>query len=394
MAKRMNTASRRRKTSRSSLLGTILIGVIILILYGTGVITPEDLGIEESTPVPATQIANAPQPPPGAAWYAVYFTTPINSNDEAAHHGSPLEQALIQHIDEAKSTIDAALFEINAPDTTAAFIRALERGVRVRFIFDDEHALEDPETTAQEIIAAGAEYRSDERSALMHNKFVVFDNQAVWTGATNLTRNGIYNNNNNAIYIQSADLAANYAFEFEELFTKGKFTRDADEDPIPYRVLNINGTQVETYFSPEDGDRIEARLGELINGAQRSIYVMAFAFTVDSLGEALIERAKAGVTVQGVFETTGSLQGVMKPLGCANIPVRQDGNPSIMHHKVFIFDERTVAMGSFNFSNNAINSNSENMLILDNPDIAAQYLAEFQRVFAQGSPPDASELDC
>jgi phosphatidylserine/phosphatidylglycerophosphate/cardiolipin synthase-like enzyme len=50
---------------------------------------------------------------------------------------------------------------------------------------------------------------------------------------------------------------------------------------------------------------------------------------------------------------------------------------------VFIIDGKTVVTGSFNFSSNANENNDENLLIIDSPELAAQYAAEFERVYAQ-----------
>ena len=60
----------------------------------------------------------------------------------------------------------------------------------------------------------------------------------------------------------------------------------------------------------------------------------------------------------------------------------QDGNQYNLHSKVFIIDEAVVVMGSYNFSNNAEDSNDENVLIIHNADIAAAYYAEWQKVWA------------
>ena len=326
-----------------------------------------------------------------ADWYRVYFTQPINSNRSAAHTGAFIEQSLIFLIDNTQSTIDAALFEIDAPDTTAALIRALRRGVQVRLVLDNEHALEDPGSTVQQIIDAGATFRSDNRSALMHNKYFIFDSTTIWTGATNVTRNGIYNNNNNAILIRAPQLVANFQADFNKLFVDGLFNRNSTR-AIPNRTFTIQGTRIETYFSPGDGRTAEARILELINGARSSIRVMAFSFTLRDLGQAMITRLQAGVSVEGLFETTGSLQGQMKPLGCAGAGVRQDSNPSIMHHKVIIIDDQIVVVGSFNFSNSAIENNNENLLIIQNAEIAAAYTREFRTLFDAGRVP--ANLGC
>jgi phosphatidylserine/phosphatidylglycerophosphate/cardiolipin synthase-like enzyme len=131
-------------------------------------------------------------------------------------------------------------------------------------------------------------------------------------------------------------------------------------------------------------------LTALLNQAQQNIRFMAFSFTHDKIGQAVKDRAKAGVMVQGVFETRGSETeysefGQMKN---QKLDVWQDGNPYTLHHKVFIIDEKMVALGSFNFSSNADEANDENMLVIHNAEIARQFLEEFNRVYqlAQNPP--------
>jgi phosphatidylserine/phosphatidylglycerophosphate/cardiolipin synthase-like enzyme len=46
-----------------------------------------------------------------------------------------------------------------------------------------------------------------------------------------------------------------------------------------------------------------------------------------------------------------------------------------------------VITGSLNFSTNAEESNDENVIIIDNPDIAKLYLQDFERVWALASDP-------
>ncbi|MCL6441703.1 MAG: FAM83 family protein, partial [Thermoleophilum sp.] len=62
------------------------------------------------------------------------------------------------------------------------------------------------------------------------------------------------------------------------------------------------------------------------------------------------------------------------------VDVLQDGNRYLMHHKVIIIDERTVVFGSYNFSASA-QENNENCLIVDSPELARQFVAEFNRVY-------------
>jgi phosphatidylserine/phosphatidylglycerophosphate/cardiolipin synthase-like enzyme len=91
------------------------------------------------------------------------------------------------------------------------------------------------------------------------------------------------------------------------------------------------------------------------------------------------------VLVEGVFESRGAESEYSQygPLRDAGLQVWKDGNPAVMHHKVIIIDRAIVIMGSFNYSASADESNDENLLIIYDPQIAAQYLEEFDRVVAE-----------
>ena len=325
-------------------------------------------------------------------WYDLYFTEPINEDNWALHTGSAVETALIDAINGAQQSIYGALFELNMESITQALIAAERRGVDVKLVFDDLHAIQDEESTVEELDGI-IEYHSDNRSALMHHKFLVFDEARVWMGAMNFTHNGIYNNNNNAVLIRSTLLAQNYLAEFREMYDDGVFTRRGDTRQTPNPRLNIDGTLIETFFSPEDGTAIENRLEELIRESDDSIRVMAFVLTLNRLGNALIVEHNAGVDVQAIFEARGSNQGQMVPMGCAGIPVKTDGNPNTFHHKVMIFDGEIVAFGSFNFSASARDDNSENMIIVHNAAFAQAFINEFNKRFNDPEA-DIPNLSC
>jgi phosphatidylserine/phosphatidylglycerophosphate/cardiolipin synthase-like enzyme len=156
----------------------------------------------------------------------------------------------------------------------------------------------------------------------------------------------------------------------------------------PNPRLSIGGTRVETYFSPQDD--VAERLIALVDGeAQRHLYFMAFSYTHDGLGQSMVRRAQAGATVQGVFETTGSNTTYSEygRLKQAGLDVYQDGNPWVMHHKVLVLDERTVVLGSFNFSEGADRSNDENVMVVEDPRLAQAYKTEYDRVLALAKNP-------
>lgn len=325
----------------------------------------------------------------GAAklFWQVYFTAPTGSRDTSTYFGG-IDLAVQQAIAATTQTLDIAAFEFNNRVITDAVLDAVRRGVRVRVVTDDDNGIGADDTTLGELTAAGIRIVADNRSALMHNKFMILDGLTVITGSYNFTVNGTYRNNNNTLFMRSPRIAAVYQAEFNEMYQLGRFGPTGSL-PTSDNILTIDGDSVEIYFSPDDD--VLGRIITAIGSARRSIRFMSFSFTEDSLGDAIVNRINQNhsVTVRGIFETTGSETqfSEMKKLFCAGLQVRQDGNPFVLHHKVIVIDSQTVLTGSFNFSANATNSNDENLVVVQDADLAAQYLEEFDRRWAEARTP-------
>ncbi|MFN2123019.1 MAG: phospholipase D-like domain-containing protein [Candidatus Promineifilaceae bacterium] len=328
-------------------------------------------------------------------WYDVYFIDPPQTYD-TDHLTGEAPEALLALIENAQDTIHVAAFEFNLTPIAEALIAAQQRGVDVRWYTDDEHGLDADEDEGhgqfQLMAEAGIPVRADERQGLMHNKFIIFDKEIVWTGSTNLTRNGMFKNNNNTLVIHDPVIARRYEKEFTELW-KGKSSSER-RSPIWLQTTMIEDTPVLVLFAPEDNAMEE--LLPLIRQARNSIHFMTFAFTHDEMGEELVRQARQGVDVRGVFEARNASDkhSEIHRLYCNDIPVREDGNSANMHHKVFIIDDLIVVTGSYNFSNNSENTNDENLVFLNNSAVAALYEEEFAKVWQQGNAPPQSDIVC
>ena len=312
---------------------------------------------------------------PSAGWYQVYFTDPRYPDRDSDHHDG-IDEYLVQLIAGAQQSVDVAAYELDLDSVADALLQAKGRGVAVRFVTDSDNA---DEEAVRRLEGGGVPVVGDGRGAIMHDKFVVVDGRYVWTGSWNLTVNCTYRNNNNAILIDSPDLARNYQAEFAEMFEQHRFGPKSPAD-TPSPQVTVHGTPLESYFAPED--HVEGRIVAVLRQARKSIRFLAFSFTSQDLGQALIERARAGVAVSGVVEKRGSEEeyAQLAPMRQAGLDVLTDGNPYVMHHKVFIVDEEIVITGSYNSTKSADRDNDENILIIHNPDIARQYLGEFERV--------------
>jgi phosphatidylserine/phosphatidylglycerophosphate/cardiolipin synthase-like enzyme len=234
----------------------------------------------------------------------------------------------------------------------------------------------------------------DQRSALMHHKFVVIDDTTVITGAWNFAERDTFRHNNNTVIFNSPRLARNFTNEFEKMFVARRFGPTKPKD-VPNPTVEQSGTRVQTRFASEQ--EVVPDIVDQIETAQSSIAFMAFSFTQDDIGAALEQRRREGVGIWGVVESTGSetqfsefsrLKALQPAAprppfpGCEpGPPVVQDGNPFLMHHKVIVIDQRTVIFGSFNFTANAADDNDEALLIVEDDALAQQFLAEFCRVY-------------
>lgn len=392
----------RRTLALAAILAVLLVGLAVFLLArdsaelgGGPADQPERRASQAgraspvATPVAAVGGAGPAQSARGD-WWEVAFTDPKYPDLPANHRGG-LDQRLVELLDRATTSIDLAIYDFDLDDVAQALARAAQRRVRVRMVTDTDTL----ENTRDEAIqaafarvrAAGIPIVDDQRQDIMHDKFVVVDAEWVLTGSWNFTDGDTYHLNNNQFIARSRELAANYTAEFEQMFVQRRFG-GSKTTVAPHPRFSIGGTAVENYFAP--ADHVADRLVEAINRRSRaSLYFLAFSFTHDGLGQAMISRARDGATVQGVFETTGSNTpasefGKLKREG---LDVYQDGNPWVMHHKVIIMDEQSVAFGSFNFSANADRGNDENLLIVDDARLAQAFKAEYDRVLTLARNP-------
>ena len=146
---------------------------------------------------------------------------------------------------------------------------------------------------------------------------------------------------------------------------------------------------IEVGFSPEGS--AERLVEKTIDTAQRSIRLAAYSFTSPEVGRGLINAKSRGVDVAVVADAKANISEggkgthALSALVTAGIPVRVVSVYPIHHDKFIVTDGSNVQTGSFNYSRAAAERNSENaLLIRNNPDIAARYLAHWQDRWAKG----------
>jgi phosphatidylserine/phosphatidylglycerophosphate/cardiolipin synthase-like enzyme len=328
------------------------------------------------------------QPEPQPVAIRAFFTTPALVYPDAPQQRpvSPLLGAVLADLDLARASVDLASFDFDIPAMTDALLHAAARGVVVRLVVDSEN-LDTPEVSEQtgRLQRAGIAVHFDRREPFMHNKFVVVDGAVAWMGSWNVTDNDTWRNNNQMLRFASREIAADYTNEFEQLFA-GRFGT-SKRSATPYPRVRFGSSSVEVYFSPEDG--VATYVLQRLAAAKKSIHFMTFSYTSSAIADAMVAQVQAGRAVRGVFErqNAGGTGSAFSRLRQGGVDVLEDGNCYILHHKVIVIDARTVITGSYNFTNSAERDNDENLVIVDDPNLARVYLDEFQRVYAQAQAP-------
>jgi len=134
----------------------------------------------------------------------------------------------------------------------------------------------------------------------------------------------------------------------------------------------------EVCFTP--GQNCTKVIVKTLSQAKTSIYVQAYSFTSAPIAKALLDAHKRGVHVEVILDksnVTAKYSAAVFLLN-QNILTFIDSQHAISHNKVMIIDEETVITGSFNFTKAAQQKNAENVLVINDKELAAKYLENWQ----------------
>ena len=160
--------------------------------------------------------------------------------------------------------------------------------------------------------------------------------------------------------------------------------------PIGCAVRQPAGTPsppIEVAFSPEAG--AEVLVLKVINSARQTIHLAGYSFTSPVVVRNLIDAKRRGVDVKVLLDDKGNRGqasvAAMNLIVGAGIPLRVVSAYAIHHDKYIVVDGKHTETGSFNFSQAAAKSNSENVVVVwDNRAVAERYLSQWDSRWRQG----------
>lgn len=307
----------------------------------------------------------------------IFFTDSTTKLKPDRSCNASICKEIYKNINAAKESIDMAIYGYSrTPEIEEALKSALKRGVKIRLVYDSnqkgENIYPDTNIIVKLLPENKSDIDSDEVQNIMHNKFYIFDNKVLITGSANLSHTDMSGfNSNSMVVVESAELAKIYTEEFENMFS-GKFH---NTKPLkPNKKVNVSGTNIGVFFSPQDKSITNAVL-PVINGAKQYIYIPAFVLTDKKVTEALIKAKSRGVDVKIIIDAlNASVQHTKhKELRAGGILVKTENYAGKMHSKSMIVDDKYTIIGSMNFSYSGENKNDENLLLIQNPEITKKY---------------------
>jgi phosphatidylserine/phosphatidylglycerophosphate/cardiolipin synthase-like enzyme len=297
----------------------------------------------------------------------------------------------------------------------AAFEAASKRGVAVRLMFNQDHAVAIPVPPPPEIDwtfidrlkGVGVQVKAVSGVPdLMHHKYVVRDAgtplASVLTGSTNWTNDSWTREENVMFTIASGDVANDYRTDFDELW-QHPLVAASGRITSPWTAL-ADGTQVRPYFCPGRAMKLVHAMARSLASSRKRIRICSPVITSGPILGTLAEICEhPGVDIAGVYDATqmdevqrqwaaqataswkiAAFQSIVKAVHFGSkrsIPYAKGSVHDFMHAKVLVADD-FVYSGSFNLSHSG-EQNAENVVQFESPQIAGLCAAYIDAIAAR-----------
>lgn len=277
---------------------------------------------------------------------------PIVLANQARHD---FRMAYCDAICRAKKSVTLVIFALSDKSLIEALSRKAREGVSVS-VYCDRKASEGlalalgPSVTTTYVKSRG----------LMHQKILVVDDEEVWIGSANMTPESLRHHGNSIAAFHSAAVGAfvtNYA-EAMRYGTLGQVSHAA--------TFTVAGQQMEMYLLPDEGVALR-RLLQVINSAKKTLRIAMFTWTHPELLEAVLAAHRRGVAVHVVMDynsAQGASHKIYTVLQDAGVDISMNDNGVLLHHKTCVVDDKTLVLGSLNWTQAAFTQNNDCFIIL------------------------------
>ncbi len=182
-------------------------------------------------------------------------------------------------------------------------------------------------------------------AGLMHRKIAVIDHTRVLLGSANLTTTSLRHHTNLVLALYSP-LLANYL-----------------ENPLSSSFcFDLHNQKAEMYLLPDKENLGLTSLLQKLQGAQKNIHIAMFTLTHPHIADALIQAKRRGVDVKVAIDhytARGASQKTVQRLKKEGLHIGLSQGRELLHHKWALIDDRTLVMGSANWTKAAFTKNHD-----------------------------------
>jgi len=261
-------------------------------------------------------------------------------------------------------------------------------------------------------------YDDSRGSGLMHHKFMVIDEKVTLVSSANFTMSCVHGdmlasssrgNPNSLMVVKSAALAKHFNGEFQQLWGNGK--RGNFGTNKTYRgpqTIKVGSTTITVQFSPTSAryswdQTVNGLIAQHLHRAETSVKSALFVYSDQKIGNELEKKNDDGVVLDFLVEAKfvyRNYSEILDMLGLEMLnskctleadnrvwkhPATEAGMPflpkgDVLHHKFAVIDNKTVIMGSQNWSAAANDTNDETLIVIENDPVSKTYTKEYDRL--------------
>ncbi len=258
--------------------------------------------------------------------------------------GSDFQLLFCQALATANESIYLEMYAITDPAILSLLEGKSHQNIDLR-IFADKKA------TAANKKTLGRHLTFHRGKGLMHRKVLVIDHDLVLLGSTNFTTASLRLHDNIALGLRNREIA--HFFE-SPLETMG--------------VFKTHGQTIRAWKLPHAGQAALQQILSSIEQASDKIHVAMFTLTHSLLIDGLIAAKKRGVEVVvaiDYYTANGSSRKMIDRLADAGVAILISRGQQLFHHKWACIDEKTLFIGSANWTKSAFTCNKDCIVAIE-----------------------------
>jgi len=256
-------------------------------------------------------------------------------------------------------------------------------------------------------------------SSLMHHKFMVVDERVTIVSTANFTLSCIHGdmleessrgNANSLVEVYSSEMAKIFLNEFAQMWGNGRSSGrfGLSKSYTGPQSVSVDGKKITIQFSPTSKnlfweESVNGLIAYFLKRSKQSVYSALFVFSDQKIADVLQDLSSRGNSVSVLIEPKFAYRYYSEMLDLLGVQIRNtrcqfepDNNPwsvpinqagiprlnsgDVLHHKFAVLDNRTVIVGSQNWSEAANHSNDETLMVIEDDNLAQTYSNEFFRL--------------